>query len=401
MNNYLDAIRRFTCNEYSRLIERFKKFKSDSSPKIRIRVPKLTFKLEEIIYAIESQMDLKKETYKAMMVGKTNVIILLDNIKENIDKILEKATKIKIKEQEITVISSKWKNFTEDQKIKKLKFLQPRRMQPRYKVIFKGFLGSEKDMTNICKELGEVRSTYYEKNFGIKNGTVIVEFNSIKDPMLMKIDILEVSGLPAMFLKWYENGIRQIGFMQQKYEESRQTQKVTENNEMAIEALVEDSEEAEKLIEKKVIEIEKVEQRKSTQINNKDVAKDEIIIIPDNPVVETGNNELVSNNITDNEKEDEKMENEEKDASNASMHTEENNMLIEKNQENNVSPHNLEEKINDNMNAISTPEKKRKPEKSPDSKKATVKKQLVDFDGEGTPILKKKQSKLVQTKLTQ
>ncbi len=391
MNNYLKALKKFTNNEYEKIVTVFKKLKIGLMQKITLKVPEQKFRPEEITKAIENQMLIPKTEFKKLIVGKVNIVINIENKRENLEKIKEKTTNLKINDTDIIVTSSKWSNFVPKEKPNG--FVKPSRIMPRYRVIFKGFMGTEKDMIMICKEFGDYRSIYHEKTLDIPNGTVFVEFNSLKDPMMMKIDLLTIPGLPMMFLKWYENGIRQIGFMQSMYEENSQLPaEDNEENQLAIENLKEDSEETQNMITKVVKRIEdkhSKDRQEKEKIDRNEISKEKVKQVEN---LNTKENE-------EKEKTIEKMNVDEENNKEKEMELEEQNTeeitIIEASEQNTTTP-----KIKKRKQRDSTPPADKIPSKKSLNKTPTDNEENKKQE-ELTPLISSKQGKLKQTTITQ
>ena len=264
-NNYSEAAKTFTREDYSRLAGRFKKLELEKKPKIKLRIKKEGKNVEDIILAVE-KLGIKRGEYIAMIIGKIYLIIMLD-LATSFSKIKERHTKIQVGDKELEIISSRWTNYERTERIitdeKQTK--TPRDIS-KYKAIIKGFTGTDNDMTKIVKELGAEKSVFHERQHGVRNGTVFVEFNNLKDPQMTNLDIIALSNNNSVFVKWYVEGKRKIGFHQRQLEEKNIiAQPKNDDNEMALEEMIEDTE----VFQKEAIEKTELVEKKNELSKNK------------------------------------------------------------------------------------------------------------------------------------
>lgn len=211
--SFLAAAKKFMNDQYLQLTKVFKSIKLSGQKTFRLRFKKEdNITTDEITFEIKNKLGLSHEDIAAEVESKfTYNLFLYENA---IPKVENKITLIKLKDVEIKVISTKWKNFTP----------QDKRKPPLYSFTMRGFVGSDTDLKVIMKTFGIATKIKRDKNpNGTFNGRVFAEFSKLNNLSYLHLDYIELEDNSNIFIQWYNEGKRVVGFSEQNYRKNIQT----------------------------------------------------------------------------------------------------------------------------------------------------------------------------------
>lgn len=206
-SNFLEAAKKYLHTHYKNLSSTFKNIKLSGEKVFRLRFKKDNLiKTEEIIDETIKVFKLQPNDIAAEIESKYTCNIFVYE-KTGISKVENKYTTVKIRNTEIKIVSTKWYSFKPIE-----------RKKPPFSFTMRGYVGNELDLKRIINTFGISTKIHRDKNVnGTYNGKVFVEFSKINNPDFVKLDYIELSDNSNIFIQWYKEGIRIIGYTEENF----------------------------------------------------------------------------------------------------------------------------------------------------------------------------------------